>query len=108
MYASVRRYQLKPGTEAEIIERAREGFVPIISEDPGFVAYYIVDAGDGAVATISIFEEKNSADVSNTMAADWIRRHLSELFAGSPEVVTGEVVVERRRQEERLSQASSV
>jgi hypothetical protein len=26
---------------------AKEGFVPLISEMPGFVAYYLVDAGDG-------------------------------------------------------------
>jgi hypothetical protein len=34
---------------------AQEGFVPIISEMPGFVAHYLVDAGDGVMVTTSVF-----------------------------------------------------
>ena len=97
MHASIRSYRFEPGTESQIIERARDGFVPILSEDPGFVAYYIIDAGDGRVVTLSIFEDKIGADVSNTMAAEWIRVQLSSLITAGPEVTTGRVVVERRR-----------
>ena len=39
MYATVRRYEgvTKPG---EAGKRVNEGFVPVISKLPGFVAYY--------------------------------------------------------------------
>ena len=46
MYASVRRYE-GVTDPSEVTRLAQEGFIPIISEMPGFVAYYLVDAGRG-------------------------------------------------------------
>ena len=40
MYVAVRRYQVKAGSMDEIVRRAQEGFVPLIRQAPGFVAYY--------------------------------------------------------------------
>ena len=57
MYASVRRYETDPGSVDELMRRVEEGFVPIISKAPGFVAYYALDAGDGVVASITVFED---------------------------------------------------
>ena len=57
MYASIRRYEGLSSID-EIVKRVEEGFVPIISEGRGFVAYYLVDAGDGIGATISVFESQ--------------------------------------------------
>jgi hypothetical protein len=37
-----------PQKVAQVVE---EGFVPIISGLPGFVAYYVVDAGDGVLGS---------------------------------------------------------
>lgn len=42
MYTSIRHYQFKPGTVAEVSRRTQEHFVPVISQAPGFVAYYVV------------------------------------------------------------------
>jgi hypothetical protein len=38
MYVSVRKYQATPGSAEEAGRRVEEGFVPIISQVPGFVA----------------------------------------------------------------------
>jgi hypothetical protein len=56
MYATVRRYEgvSDPGDAAR---RVNEGFVPLISEIPGFVAYYWVDAGDNVMVSTSVFED---------------------------------------------------
>jgi hypothetical protein len=35
-----------------VTQVGEEGFVPIISEMPGFVAHYLVDAGDGSTARL--------------------------------------------------------
>jgi len=53
----VRRYDgvTDPGVAARI---TRETFVPIIREMPGFVGYYDIDAGDGLMGSISVFEHK--------------------------------------------------
>ncbi len=49
MYAAVRRYEgvTDPG---EAGRRVAEGFVPLLKDIPGFVAYYWVDAGGGVMA----------------------------------------------------------
>ena len=45
-YASIRRYDGVSDVD-EVIRRVEEGFVPILSGTPGFIAYYAIDQGDG-------------------------------------------------------------
>ncbi len=58
MYAAIRRYKTSPGGATELARRVTQGFVPIISKAPGFVAYYVVDAGNDVVASISVFQDQ--------------------------------------------------
>jgi hypothetical protein len=39
--------------------------VPLISEIPGFIAYYWVDAGDGVMVSTSVFEHKDAEEQTN-------------------------------------------
>lgn len=96
MYASVRRYDgVDPGSVDEVMRLVGEegGFASIISKAPGFIAYYALDAGDGVVASISVFEDQAGAEESNRMAADWVKEHLASLLPNPPEVTAGEIVV---------------
>lgn len=93
MYASIRRYKTDPGSVAEVIKRAHDGFVPIIRKAPGFTAYYVVDAGDGVIASISVFEDQAGAEESNIMAADWVKANLRSLLPDAPETTAGDVSV---------------
>ena len=54
-----------------------EGFIPIISEMPEFVAYYMVDAGDGVVVSTSVFEHKEAEEESNWRAGQFAAQHLA-------------------------------
>jgi len=57
MYVTVRRYEgVTNPTEAG--RQVRETFLPVISEIPGFVAYYWVDAGGGVMISTSVFQDK--------------------------------------------------
>lgn len=56
MHAAIRRYKAKPGSASELARRAQEGFVPLVSGLPGFIAYYGL-AVDNDVVTVSIFED---------------------------------------------------
>ena len=73
MYLTVRRYEgVTDPSEAGRI--TRETFVPIIREMPGFVAYFDVDAGDGVMISISVFEHKEAEEESTFKAGDsWLR-----------------------------------
>jgi antibiotic biosynthesis monooxygenase len=95
MYASIRRAKGKPGATAEITQKVRDGFVPITSQVPGFVAYYLVDLGDDSVMTVSIFKDKAGAEESGRRAADWVKENLAPLMAAPLEILVGEVAVHK-------------
>ena len=63
MYVAVRPYEGVTDSR-EVARLVEEDYVPIISEMPGFVAYYCVDAGDGVMVTTSVFEHKDAEEQS--------------------------------------------
>ncbi|MER7466445.1 hypothetical protein [Streptomyces sp. NPDC097981] len=91
MYAAVRRYEgvTDPAEAARIV---REGFVPLMSRVPGFVAYYWIDAGNGVMVSTSVFQDQAGAEESIATAADFVRDHLAPLLPTPPQVLAGEVV----------------
>ena len=92
MYIAVRRYEgvSDPQKVAQLVE---EGFVPIISEMPGFIAYYWVDGGDGVMISTGVFEHKDAEEQSNFRAGEFVQEHLLPLLPNPPQVTAGEVVV---------------
>ena len=94
MYAAIRRYQVDPGSVDEVTRGINEDFLPIIKEVSGFQAYYVVDGGDGRLATVSVFEDQAGAEESTRKAGDYIRRNMASLLPDPPEVLQGEVVAQ--------------
>jgi heme-degrading monooxygenase HmoA len=92
MFAAMRRYHTDPDSIDEVIRQVKEGFVPLIRDIPGFVAYFVLDAGQGEIGSVSVFEDQQSAEESNRKAEDWVRQNLSDLLP-SPDFAAGEVVV---------------
>ena len=95
-YASIRRYDGVSDVD-EIIRRVEEGFVPILSGTPGFIAYYAIDQGDGTVASISVFENQAGADESNQRAAGWVKENLAALITNPPQITAGEVRISHQK-----------
>ncbi len=91
MYIAVRRYEgvKDPQKVRQVVE---EGFVPILSEMPGFVAYYAVDAGDGVMVSTSVFEHKDAEEQSTFLAGEFVAQHLAPLLPNPPQITAGEVV----------------
>ncbi len=75
MYASVRRHKIDSGPE--VARRVNEELVPRISNITGFLAYYVIDTGEGVLASVSVFETKEGEEESNRVAAAWIKGTLS-------------------------------
>ena len=96
MYVTVRRYE-GVTDPAEAGRRVAEGFVPLVSGIPGFVAYYWVDAGGGVMVSTSVFEERSGAEESNRTAVDWARQNLATLLPNPPQISAGEVVAYKAR-----------
>ncbi|MEU9148908.1 hypothetical protein [Streptomyces sp. NPDC048349] len=91
MYAAVRRYE-GVTDPAEAGRLVKEGFVPLLRQVTGFVAYYWVDAGDGVMVSTSVFQDRAGAEESVTRAAEFVRDNLASLLPHPPQVMAGEVV----------------
>ena len=94
MYATVRHYEGVSDPE-ELAKRVRESFVPLISGIEGFVAYYFVDAGDGVMASTSVFESKEHEEESNEDAAAWVKENAAGLLPNPPAITAGHVVADK-------------
>ena len=91
MYAAVRRYE-GVTDPAEAGRRVNDGFVPLIREVSGLVAYYWVDAGNGVMVSTSVFESEAGAEESISKAAAFVRDNLAELLPNPPQVMSGQVM----------------
>jgi hypothetical protein len=96
MYVTVRRYE-GVTDPAEAGRQVNEGFLAIISKVPGFVAYYLVDAGGGVAISTSIFENQTGAEESNKRAADYAREKMASLLPKPPQITAGEVLAHKTK-----------
>jgi hypothetical protein len=93
MYVSIRMYEVAPGASMdEIVRRVNEDFIPIISDTPGFIAYYAIKGGCSEVTSVSVFHDQAGAEESNRRAADWVAKNLVQFIAGPPMVVAGDII----------------
>ena len=93
MFTSVRKYNVKRGSAAELARRVQDGFVPLMRQTPGFIGYYLLDGGPDVLITISMFASADEAFASNEKAANWVRNNVLESTRGMPEVMTGHVLI---------------
>ena len=91
MWAAVRRYEgiTDPAEAGRLVG---ESFIPQLEHIPGFVAYYWIDAGDGVMASLSVFDDKGGADHSVELAHVWVQENAAELIPNPPQVTEGHVV----------------
>jgi hypothetical protein len=90
MYIAVRRYEgvKDPQKVRQVVE---EGFVPILSEMPGYMAFSWVDAGDGVVLSTSVFEHKAAEEQSTIRARYFLEKYLAPLMPNPPQITAGDV-----------------
>ncbi|MEA2514229.1 MAG: hypothetical protein QOJ59_3716 [Thermomicrobiales bacterium] len=91
MYAVVRRYTSEMKNLAEVMAEKHEDLERRMSGLPGFVAYYLIDAGD-AVATVTVCDDRAGAEASHALAAEWVKQNLPASVLGAPEATGGEVL----------------
>jgi hypothetical protein len=93
MYAAIRQAKAKAGVAEELARTVKEGAIPLISDVPGFKAYYVVYAPDDTVTAISIFDDFAGAEESNRRGLAWIERSLAPLLAEPATASSGPVIV---------------
>ena len=91
MWAAMRRYE-GVTDPAEAGRLVNESFIPLLEHVPGFVAYYWIDAGDGVMASLSVYEDQTAAHKSVEIAREWVRENATELLPNPPVITEGHVV----------------
>lgn len=95
MYTNIREYRCDPSEVAGIAHIADEKFADSLADSPGFVAYEIIDCGDGRLFTLTVFTDRDAAEASALKAAEFIRDNLADVEIERLSAATGEVLVNR-------------
>jgi hypothetical protein len=98
MHATIRRYEgVDPDRTVELTSKVGESLVPKLSKLPGFAGYYLIEAGNGVMSSIGLFENSEQADESTRVAADWVRdEKLESAFPNSPTITSGKVLAHQK------------
>lgn len=94
-YVAVRSRTLAEDLDVdEVMETIELGYVPILREVEGFVAYLaIADPASRQTAFVTICNDKAGADASTAEAGAWLSENNYNFFEGEPIVVEGPIGV---------------
>ncbi len=95
MHTSVRKYTVDEEQMDELMRRVDETFAPRLEAMPGFVGYQLLDCGHGIVLSITTCHDREAADRSVELAADFVASELEGIEIERVEATIGEVGVGR-------------
>jgi hypothetical protein len=91
MHATMRYYHGNADLADQLAGRADE-IRSVISDVPGFQAYYLVKLDDATVS-ITVCDDAAGTAASTQVAAEWIRDNMPDLAASPPMVSAGTVTL---------------
>lgn len=94
MHATIRRYEgVDTSRTDEVVGKVNETLVPELRKLPGFAGYYLVEAGNGVMSSLGIFETSDQADASTRLVSKWIDdEHFGSVLPNAPKITSGKVV----------------
>lgn len=97
MHATIRRYEgVDQDRTEELTKKVGESLVPKLSKLEGFSEYYLIEAGNGVMTSVGIFDTLTHASESTRVAADWIREeNLETALPNPPKVTEGEIIAHK-------------
>ncbi len=94
MYTTVRHYQHEASDIVDQLRQHATRLRGLMSGIEGFVAYYLIDSGDGSVVTVSVFADRAGAEESTRAAAKLIGElGLGDAIPNPPTIMQGEVAI---------------
>ena len=89
VFASIRVYDgVDPADQDEIARLTADGFLPILRDSDGFIAYFLLSEGD-TLAAINAFETAEQAAASNAPAREFVATNLAPFLPNAPTIVQG-------------------
>jgi hypothetical protein len=96
MHATIRRYEGVDATRTnEVARKVNETLVPQLRELPGFAGYYLIEAGNGVLSSLGLFETSEQSDHSTKLVAKWITdENFGKAIPNAPKITSGKVVAQ--------------
>jgi len=97
MHVTMRRYDgVDQSRTDELTKKVGESLLPRLSKLPGFSGYYLIEAGNDVMRSISFFDTSAQADESTRVDAEWVRdEKLETALPNPPKISGGEVIVHK-------------
>ena len=94
MHATIRRYEGIDVTRIDdVVGKVNETLVPQLRKLPGFSGYYLIEAGNGVLSSLGLFETSEQAEESGKLVAKWINEEqFSTVIPTAPKTTSGKVV----------------
>ena len=94
MHATIRRYEgVDAARTTEVSAKVNETLVPELRKLPGFAGYYLIEAGDGVISSLGLFETSDQAEESTKVVSKWIvDEDFASAIPNAPKITTGKVV----------------
>ena len=99
MHATIRRYEGVDMTRTnEVTGKVNEKLVPELRKLPGFAGYYLIEAGNGVLSSLNLFETADQADESTKIVAKWITdENFTSALPNAPKITSGKVIAQSDR-----------
>jgi hypothetical protein len=95
VYLSIRTYRVGRGSIDEVMHRVDRDLAEAFAQEPGFISYQVARTGAHTVASTTLFAEREQAEASNELAAEWVADALADFDVERMGVMGGEVMVSR-------------
>ncbi len=94
MHATIRRYEgVDQARTSEVSRKVNETLVPKLRALPGFKGFYMIEAGNGVISSLGLFESPEQIEPSTKLAASWIREEkLETALPNEPKITSGKIV----------------
>ena len=99
MFATIRRYEgVDQNRTSELTSKVNETLVPKLNKLPGFAGYYLIEADNGVVSSLGLFETSEQGKESSNVVATWIRdEKLETMIPNEPKITSGKVIAHSDR-----------
>src|SRR6266516_7114557 len=99
MHATIRRYEgVDQNRTDELTRKVNGTLVPKLEKLPGFAGYFLIEADNGVVSSLGLFETPEQGKESTKLVANWIREEkLDTIIPNEPKITSGEVIAHSDR-----------
>ena len=99
MFATIRRYEgVDQKRTSELTSKVNETLVPKLNKLPGFAGYYLIEADNGVISSLGLFETSEQGKESSNVVASWIRdEKLETMIPNEPKITSSKVIAHSDR-----------